>query len=220
MSKAGLEPDSSTTRPFYLHLSGSPHRPGPAWEILEELHKDGTLIPVAAANVALEATVAAGLFDQAVETYKRLHNICKDGANVDTFNILLQGASRASNKSAAMFLAREMSDLGIRPNALTYDRLILICIKQDDYEDAFRYLEEMETISAQKHESGWWPRGGTVNFMVRRCAQAGDSRVWELLEKDNLKGRKDSKIRFLANWARQNWNKEKGTEIETNDASF
>lgn len=102
-----------------------------------------------------------------------------------TINLLLQGCGKAFStgqhaphmlKERAMFLAAEMVELGLKATPLTYDRLILVCLGQEDYEDALNYLGEMEAL-------GWRNklRGGTWNALVRRLARQGDERVDELL---------------------------------------
>ena len=105
--------------------------------------------------------------------------------DVTTINLLLQGCGKAFStgqhapyilKERAMFLAAEMVELGLKATPLTYDRLILVCLGQEDYEDALNYLGEMEAL-------GWRNklRGGTWNALVRRLARQGDGRVDELL---------------------------------------
>lgn len=100
-----------------------------------------------------------------------------------TINALLQGCTKIrssqSPKRTAMYLASEMARQGIRPDELTYDRLILVCLHQQhqDYEDAFRYLEEMMAM-------GWRGRvrNGTWHAIARRCARERDGRVDTILE--------------------------------------
>lgn len=69
-----------------------------------------------------------------------------------------------------------MVELKIRPNRLTYDRLLLTCLKEKDYEDAFRYYEEMM-------HGGYQPRLGTWTMMVKVCCDARDMRAFELIRK-------------------------------------
>lgn len=206
MSKAGHEPNSYTTRPVFLYLTQDHTLSNRAWNVLKSLHEDGHVVPVAAVNVVIEAKINLGYFDKAVEFYKELHTICEGGPNGETFNILLQGTQRQGNKSMAMFLASEMRALGIKADRLTYDRFILVCLKEDDYEDAFRYLEEMKSVGADKEENGqkgWWMRGGTGVLMVQRCVKARDPRAWDVLnELENRALTSDHKLR---KWAEENW---------------
>jgi pentatricopeptide repeat protein len=157
---------------------------------------------VAAANVVIEATIHTGQVERAVELYKKLHDICKGGPNTETFNALLQGTSRHDRKDLSMFLAGEMQALGIKPDYLTYDRLILACLKQDDYEDAFRYLEEMVDVGADQPDGGWYMRPGTAKLMIERCVGNGDQRTWKILDEMD---RRQMKTFSLRDWADQKW---------------
>jgi len=209
MTKAGLTPDMSTTRPIFLYLTSAPSLPSHAWSILESLHEAGHPIPVAAINVILEAFNILGQVDTAVTTYKQLHNICESGPNTETFNILLQGVSKQRHKKdLAMFLAAEMAALGVKADRLTYDRLILVCLKEDDYEDAFRYLEEMIVVGEGKEtedgKRGWWMRAGTAQELVRRCVVENDERFWNLLKEMTERGMANHKLR---SWADEEWTK-------------
>lgn len=204
MAKAGHQPDASTTRPIYFYLSSSPELPAKAWQVLHDLHEDGHQIPIAAINVVLECCVAVGNYDDSINLYKQMHTICDRGPNTDTFNTLLQGCTRRRSKDIAMFLASEMSALNVKPDQLTYDRLILICLSEDDYEDAFLYLEEMKAVGTLKDEQrGWWMRLGTASALVRRCIAEGDDRGWHVL--NEMEKRFSIVEKRLRTWAEQNW---------------
>ena len=214
MAKAGLEPESSTTRPLFHYLSQSNSLLNRAWQVLKSLQQDGHVIPTAAANVVIEASIQREKFAQAVKLYKELHTICRSGPNTETFNILLQGTTRHSTKSMAIFFASEMKALKVKADRLTYDRFILACLSDEDYEDALRYLEEMKVVGADKEEDGqkgWWMRGGTALTLVQRCAKAGDHRVWELLAE--MERRKMDQGR-LRRWVQANWDGEERRETE------
>ena len=125
-----------------------------------------------------------------------------------TINLLLQGCGKAFStgehapyilKERAMFLAAEMVTLGLKATPLTYDRLILVCLGQEDYEDALNYLGEMEAL-------GWRNklRGGTWNALVRRLARQGDERVEELLEWMTADGHR---VGLLRGKVQQEWGK-------------
>ena len=207
MAKAGLEPSSSTTRPVFLYLIKDYTLPDKAWQVLKSLYHDGHVIPTAAVNVVIEAKIKLKQFGDAVEFYKELHHICESGPNTETFNLLLQGASRQSTKTTVMFFASEMRALGVKPDRLTFDRVILACLKDEDYEDAFRYLEEMKIIGADKEEDGqkgWWMRGGTANMLTQRCVKARDPRAWDLLAEMDRRGIDTGRLRA---WVVANWKK-------------
>lgn len=104
-----------------------------------------------------------------------------------------------------MFLASEMLALDVAPDALTYDRLILVCLEADpssdtrnkdtEYEDALRYLAEMKDM-------GWFPRRGTIVALVKRCCEMGDDRAWQLLEEMERRG---MSAQGLRTWVEEHW---------------
>jgi pentatricopeptide repeat protein len=181
MADAGIEPSDASTRAIYKYLCEQPGSSKQAFEILHLLRKDGRSIPISAINCVLEASAFLGDITQALEYYKRLRDLQPDGPNITTFNVLLRGCTMSRRKDLAMFLVSEMQSLRIRPGALTYDRLILVCVQEDDYEDAFKYLEEME-------RQGWTPRLGTCKALVMKCAKTCDRRARELTTKLERKG--------------------------------
>ncbi|KAL2061906.1 hypothetical protein VTL71DRAFT_7284 [Oculimacula yallundae] len=216
MTKAGIEPDPSTTRPLFQIISASKELAKKAWTELEALVEDGHTLPVAAPNVVLEAHLVLGEVEEAIELYKSLHEICDSGPNTETFNVLLQGAARQERKSLSLFLASEMRALKIKPDVITYDRLILACLQsEDDYEDAFKYLEEMVEVGADQPDGGWWMRRGTATLLINKCVKHSDTRAWDLLDEMERRGLSSFK---LMDWVRQNWT---GPERrEDNDAQL
>jgi hypothetical protein len=187
MKKAKLAITEYTTRSVFTHLISNPKLPMEAFEALTQIHKDGNMIPQAAINVVIEADIALGQLQQAVTHYKEMQNICQDGPNTSTFNVLFKGCSNNSgNKDLAMSLVSDMTSLNLKPDMLTYDRLILICIKhKEDYEDAFLYLDEMRTVFpfGQKFPGvNRGPRAGTWRMLIYTALEMGDSRAIALIE--------------------------------------
>ncbi|ELR08626.1 hypothetical protein VC83_02255 [Pseudogymnoascus destructans] len=128
--------------------------------------------------------------------YKTARKTLRVHPDTTTINVLLQGCTKIrsslSPKRMAMYLASEMARQGIRPDELTYDRLILVCLHegQQDYEDAFRYLEEMAAM-------GWQGRvrNGTWHALARRFATERDGRVDTVLEMMDVLGLETGKLR-------------------------
>lgn len=197
MEKAGLAPTSASTRPLFAYLSTSEKLCHDAWNTTSQLRKDGHVIPLTAVNVILEALNSLTKVEEAFVYYKRLHEICPRGPNTETINVVLQGLQRTQDatigapKEKAMFLASEMQALKIRPDMLTYDRLIRVCLTEHDYEDAFRYLEEMEEVGRESvghGQSGWWMRQGTAARMIQVLADHGDRRAWDIMAEMEKRG--------------------------------
>lgn len=209
---------------FKLLRDGGPEGIQDAWKALKPLQEEGKEIPVAAVNVILEAAASSGEIRLAMRLYKELVNSQStkpDSSTAErtthfntlrktsrksirvrpdttTINVLLQGCTKIhsslSPKRTAMYLASEMARQDIRPDELTYDRLILVCLdeRQQDYEDAFRYLEEMMAM-------GWRARvrNGTWHALARRCASERDGRVDTVLETMDGLGLETGKLRIV-----------------------
>ncbi|MCJ1393909.1 hypothetical protein MMC18_006785 [Xylographa bjoerkii] len=198
MAASNVTPTEATTRPLYLYLRTSAELPAQALKMLRDLRKASKPVPTVAINAIIEAFIHQNDLTSATETYKILHTICLSGPTTATFNAIFRGCSKAGRKDLAMFMASEMLALKLQPDALTYDRLILVCISGTglyDLDDGWRYFEEMKG-------KGWWPRRGTLVAMARRYCERGDERVWGVLEEMEGKG---MDIVGVQRWVGQNW---------------
>ncbi|KAI5240146.1 hypothetical protein E4T43_06288 [Aureobasidium subglaciale] len=199
MASVKIPPTAVSTRPILAHLRRHPADCTPAFDILTSLHEAGREIPVAALNVLIEGYVETDQLDQALVTYKHMHLFetsptttttkekdtkpirrrSRPFSTLETFNILLRGAAKPVSQNAyalAMFLVSEMLALGIRPDYLVYDRLIVVSVQDQKTDNAYRYFDEME-------ELGLLPRMRTVELLVRELAGKGDQRCWDVLQR-------------------------------------
>ena len=192
MTAAGHPPTELSTRPIYIYLKRSPDLPAKAISILEHLREQDRQIPIQAINVIMQASIHHRNLDSALNTYNRLHTIAPTAQpDTATFNILFRGCAQAARKDLAMFLASEMVALKIAPDALTYDRLILVCLSSEtNIDDAWRYLEEMKSF-------GWGPRDGTYMALIRRACEQGDERVWKLVDESRDRGVPEQRMRAV-----------------------
>ena len=192
MTAAGHPPTELSTRPIFIYLKRSPELPAKAISILEDLREQDRQIPIQAINVIMQASIHHRNLDSALNTYNRLHTIAPTAQpDTSTFNILFRGCAQAARKDLAMFLASEMVALKIAPDALTYDRLILVCLSSEtDIDDAWRYSEEMKSF-------GFEPRDGTYTALMRRACEQGDERAWKLVDESRERGMPEQTIRQL-----------------------
>ncbi|KAF2713210.1 hypothetical protein K504DRAFT_350411, partial [Pleomassaria siparia CBS 279.74] len=172
MHESGLKVTSDNLSPIYFFMTMGPDytRPMEAFKLLQMFESQGRKIPVAAVNSCLQASVHLENLEEAIEIYKVLHTVVKTGPNTATFNILLQGCHKAGRKELAMFLASEMTQLGLQPDKLTYDRLAITCMYVGDLQDAMLYYEEMTS-------QNFVMRRGTFDFLIRMGVKEGDSRT-------------------------------------------
>ncbi|KAL9095220.1 MAG: hypothetical protein Q9165_002476 [Trypethelium subeluteriae] len=176
MDTENVRPELASTRTIFHALKDKSKDTDKALRSLGELKSSGRKVPAAAMNVVIEATGHQGRTSDALEQYKALHEICDQGPNTDTFNILLRICRQ--DKTDAMFVASEMRALNVPANELTYDRLILACMlssSDGDYEDAMLYYIEMKS-------QGCKLRRGTHFMLLKRCVEAVDMRAPEILK--------------------------------------
>ena len=181
MFDAKLKVDSETCQPILSYLSqegaekSQESRPMKAFTILQDFSASGRKVPVPAVNACIQASITHNHLEEGIEIYKALHTVSPSGPNTQTFNILFKGCSWAARKELAMFLANEMMQLGLKPDRITYDRLILICVETDSLGDALLYYEEMRA-------SDMFPRPFTWEKLILQCIAASDERAVALLK--------------------------------------
>lgn len=160
---------------LYGYLCKDKERPMKAFMQLQDYERSGRKVPTAAVNVCIKASIKLGNLSEAIELYKALQSVAKTGPTTATFNELFRGCYRDGRKELAMYLASEMIELGIRPDRLTYDRLILTCLMAGDFDDAVTYYEEMTA-------EGMVPRRGTHEGLIEDALKRRDERCVALLK--------------------------------------
>jgi pentatricopeptide repeat protein len=201
MQDSRMSPTDHTTRPLYRYLTKDADRPNELFEGLRSLHHEGKSVPTAAVNCLIEAAAYHQDIELAVEFYKALREICPAGADTETFNKLLRGCSRFTppRKDIALILASELLALGLKPDRITYDRMLLICTNHEgNYEDALKYYQEMRSQRVE-------PRTGTILALVRRMTMETDDRVFDIVSQMEAMDVRAS-IPRIQKWIRLNWN--------------
>ncbi|KAF9241570.1 hypothetical protein BU15DRAFT_44674 [Melanogaster broomeanus] len=161
-------PTIQTARPILEFLTEDVDRVDGAWEVLTRLRKEGKKIDIVVMNAIIQASVALGDLPRAVGAYKSFSDYdCKP--NVDTFNLLFAGCVAAKHRELGNKLLLDLTKADAQPNATTFEQIILLCLTQPTYEDAFFYIEEMK---AEK----FIPSAKIYEAVIRTCVAAGDSR--------------------------------------------
>ncbi|OTA93833.1 hypothetical protein M434DRAFT_395215 [Hypoxylon sp. CO27-5] len=178
MAKADLRPDLSSTRSIFQILRESSSETDRALKILNDL-KSHHQVPSAAFNVVLEATEVHYGIKAALDLYRSVRQICASGPDLETYHILL---SHCTMRKSMNFLFAEMEALSIEPTQTTYNHLIRISCMQDNYEQAFQFLDKMKNAKTAGLPNDWWMSRNSALALIRRCIQAEDIRVQELIE--------------------------------------
>ncbi|KAK2756761.1 hypothetical protein FQN54_005207 [Arachnomyces sp. PD_36] len=163
-----LEPDETSTRSMAAYMMRMQSDTEAAWKNLKRLRNEkGRDIPLAAANLVIEQSVQQRRIDQAMDFYKELQTICPMGANVTTFNHLINGCRKAEKKDLAMFLVQEMVGRGVMPDITTYEHLVLFCIETVSFESAYMYFTDLT-------ERGWSFGERVRRDIFTKCYESDD----------------------------------------------
>ncbi|KAK2067594.1 hypothetical protein P8C59_001318 [Phyllachora maydis] len=187
MAEAEMQPDRASTRSIYLLLRASPSRTEEAIAVLTELSKERGM-PITALNVVLEALYHQEDSARAVDLYRQVRDICPEGPDMHTFEILL---SRPISEKLADFIASEMSAFSIRPNCTMYDNLVCSHGKDGDLETAMRYVWKLGNELARSggflKEENWLSKR-TLQVLLRRLFLEADARLWALVDEAKRRG--------------------------------
>lgn len=149
-------------------------------------------VDISAINVIIQASVSFGDIQRAVGAYKSIPDYGLS-ATVETYNLLLSACIGAAHRGLGDIILGEMKKAGIKPDARTYERLVMLCLTQETYEDAFFYLEEMKGHKLL-------PTYGIYDAIIRKCVSVGDTRFKLALDEMKQVGyqRTESLDKFIA----------------------
>ncbi|KAJ5753450.1 uncharacterized protein N7511_007603 [Penicillium nucicola] len=139
--------DSSTEAILaYMIEHKTDHRE--AWQILKRLKNEKRSIPLGAVRVIAQfcehnAHEDPSVVDDAVGFYKELYTLCPEGADVRIYNVLIRMCRIAKDRQSGMFLVKEMASLGVVPNALTFESIILMCVDAGNFRSGFMYFQDL-----------------------------------------------------------------------------
>ncbi|MCO5609596.1 hypothetical protein L7F22_063826 [Adiantum nelumboides] len=90
---------------------------------------------------------ARGVLDR----YGSLFN--ETGPSLLTYNILIKGYARSTSPLEALKLRDEIDRLGLQPQKITFNSLILACVRGGDLEQGIQMLKEMKEEAAHQENS-------------------------------------------------------------------
>ncbi|KAF3904757.1 hypothetical protein ABW20_dc0102190 [Dactylellina cionopaga] len=140
---------------------------------------ENEVVEIPGFNAVLAACVKLKDLERALGVYSECSSL-NITPTTETFNTLFTGCVECSsppNKELAMFLAGEMKEIGLQPDFITYEELLKVSLYQeDDYDDAFVYLEEMKEMVGGK------VRPMVYEWIATRLHQKNDERLKMVVE--------------------------------------
>ena len=177
MAAEKINPTTSAIQPVVRMLTANNEIRAQAIEWLKARATCGKNVSIHAWNCLIAAKVGAigknssiGLpeFQQAISL---LDDAQSFGISPDTrtYNLLLRGCMRFRNPQRGRNLHQMMLDQKVECNGETHERLILLTLLEDNYEDAFLHLEQMEN-------ERFVPSALALMAIAKKCAGKADTR--------------------------------------------
>ncbi|KAI0164669.1 hypothetical protein GGR57DRAFT_497544 [Xylariaceae sp. FL1272] len=166
MAKAGLSPDLSCTRPIFQMLRDSKKSTDDALQILKGL-KQQHVIPAAAFNVVLEATIIHRNLPSAIDMYRSVRQVCANGPDIETFELLLR---KCTHFKRMLFLVADMEAFCLKPTQPILDDIVRVCDAHNRFTTAFKYLQPAT-------EAAPWFSSKSAFLLLRRCIETEDPRA-------------------------------------------
>ena len=171
MRSSGVQLTPETALPITNCISAHIDQVDEAWSVIERMRQGGKPVDVLSLNVVIHAAVLLNDLQRAIGTYKAFPDFGVKPA-ISTFNHLLSGCISASHRELGDKLLSDLRELDLVPDSQTFERMIILCLTQTVYEDAFFYLEEMKG-------KGYLPPHSVYVALIKKCVVSGDLR-WKI----------------------------------------
>ncbi|KAI1976246.1 hypothetical protein LOZ51_006016 [Ophidiomyces ophidiicola] len=166
MENANLGISEPSTRLLLSAALRSDIKAQDLWRTLKELRtEENRLVPVVAANIAIQLCAKRGNIEEAMDIYRELHIVCCSGPSSATFDALFGACRKSQRTDMISFFLQEMQLLNILPTQSTYEILIVLCVDLKHFEIAHRYLLEMA-------QSGFSLTEASKRYIRMKCAQS------------------------------------------------
>ena len=163
----GLEPTPSTAEPILAVLT-SPQIVDQAFWALEDLKGQGEAVDITALNAIIEASARLGDLERVRANQMAAADLDVQ-LDINSYNSGLKACENARHRQLGDTMMKEMADARISPNGTSYQHMILLCLTDKDYDDAFYFLE-------QSKSEGYKPPAQVYQRLALRCEASRDPR--------------------------------------------
>jgi mRNA-degrading endonuclease RelE of RelBE toxin-antitoxin system len=148
MHESGTPLANSSTEAILAYMIEHKTDRREAWQMLKRLKNEKRSIPLDCVRVISDlcehdAHEDPSVVEDGVGFYKELYTLCPDGADVRVYNALIRMCRIAKDRQSGMFLVKEMASLGVVPNAITFESIILMCLDAGNFRSGFMYFQDL-----------------------------------------------------------------------------
>lgn len=170
MRKVGVIPNKKIALPIAHKLGRDKNAVRKARNILEEMAKtEGQEVDISAFNLIVHAFAFNKEYDEAISMYSRTKEFGVQ-PNTETLDATLDACIHCKDASLGTMIYHEQLSRGIKATATTLSKMVTLMCTQEDYEDAFKYLERMKKLHLI-------PLRGCYFKLVKTLSAANDPRL-------------------------------------------
>jgi pentatricopeptide repeat protein len=174
MRQNNIKPTAQTAFPIIKVVQNRPEILDDLWEILNEMKKEGNSVDISACTALLQASISTQPLSRALADYNMLKSLGVT-YSAETFHVFIDGCISAGNIAYGELAFRQLKEAEIPLDHDVFGKMITLHLTQDTYDDAFLYLEEMQS-------AGHLPAQHLYEALAVKCATTGDQRYLVALD--------------------------------------
>ncbi|KAJ6586863.1 hypothetical protein DFH09DRAFT_1027747 [Mycena vulgaris] len=174
MRTSDMNPTVQSTFPLTHAVRQNPDILPDLWTNLAQAKKAGHPVDLSAFNGLLHASVSTQPLSRALADYNTL-KLYGFTPNAETFHTFIDGCLSAGNIAYGELAFRQLKEAGAVMDHDVFGKMIALHLTQDTYDDAFLYLEDMQS-------AGHVPEQHLYEAIVLKCAAVQDPRYLVALE--------------------------------------
>ncbi|KAI8080785.1 uncharacterized protein B0P05DRAFT_539621, partial [Gilbertella persicaria] len=165
MRKVGITPNKKTALPLAYRLGQDKNAIFKAKHILEKQSP----VDVTAFNLVIHALAYNKEIDAALSLYQKSKEL-QVTPNSETLDAVLDACIHCKDAGLGKDVYEELLAKGVQPTSTSLSKMVTLMCTQEDYEEAFMYLEEMK-------KRDMVPLRGCYYKLVKVLASARDARL-------------------------------------------
>jgi pentatricopeptide repeat protein len=170
MRKVGVIPNKKTALPIAYQLGRDKNAIKKARDIIEKMAKtNGQEVDISAFNLIIHAFAFNKEYDEAISLYARAKEFGVE-PNSETLDATLDACIHCKDAELGQVIYQEQLSRGVKATESTLSKMVTLMCTQEDYEDAFKYLEKMK-------RSNLIPLRGCYFKLVKTLSAANDPRL-------------------------------------------
>ncbi|KAJ7262235.1 hypothetical protein B0H12DRAFT_1013042 [Mycena haematopus] len=182
MRQTNINPTTHTAMPIVRAVEQRPEILDDLWETLSRMHNEGMTVDPSACNALLQACFSTQPLSRAIGDYTTLKSLGVH-PSAETFHIFIDGCILAGNIAYGELAWLQLKEAKLPLDHDVFGKMITLHLTQDTYDDAFLYLEEMQS-------AGHVPAQHLYEALAIKCATNGDNRYLVALDEMKEVGHK------------------------------